>query len=55
MMQRVMLFFAPQIGAKGMMTGRDFYQVVVQPGYDQVFVVAIIAILDNMNGESTSC
>ncbi|CAD6202347.1 unnamed protein product [Miscanthus lutarioriparius] len=44
-----------QIGAKGMMAGRDFYQVVVQPGYDQAFVVGIIAILDSMHGESTSC
>ncbi|PWZ07340.1 Protein LURP-one-related 6 [Zea mays] len=44
-----------QIGGKGMMAGRDLYQVVVQPGYDQAFVVGIIAILDNTHGESTSC
>ncbi|KAE8802712.1 protein LURP-one-related 6-like [Hordeum vulgare] len=44
-----------QIGVKGMMAGRDFYHVVVQPGYDQAFVIGVIAILDNMNGESTRC
>ncbi|KAJ1298537.1 hypothetical protein BS78_01G461000 [Paspalum vaginatum] len=44
-----------QIGVKGMMAGRDFYQVLVQPGYDQAFVVGVIAILDNMHGESTRC
>jgi hypothetical protein len=38
-----------------MMAGKDFYQVVVQPGYDQAFVVGIIAILDNMHGGSTRC
>lgn len=49
------VIFGPQIGGKGMMAGRDLYQVVVQPGYDQAFVVGIIAILDNTHGESTSC
>ncbi|XP_047086696.1 protein LURP-one-related 6-like [Lolium rigidum] len=44
-----------QIGMKGMMAGRDFYHVVVQPGYDQAFVIGVIAILDNTNGESTRC
>ncbi|KAL6648698.1 hypothetical protein ACP70R_012922 [Stipagrostis hirtigluma subsp. patula] len=46
---------AAQIGVKGMMAGKDFYQVVVQPGYDQAFVVGVIAILDNIHGESTRC
>nr|TKV97887.1 hypothetical protein SEVIR_9G523700v2 [Setaria viridis] len=46
---------AAQIGVKGMLAGRDFYQVVVQPGYDQAFVVGVIAILDNIHGESTRC
>ena len=33
----------------------DVYQVVVQPGYDQAFVIGIIAVLDNINGETTRC
>ncbi|WOK97546.1 protein LURP-one-related 6 [Canna indica] len=37
------------------MTSKDFYHVVVQPGYDQAFVIAVIAILDYINGESTRC
>ncbi|BAF11071.2 Os03g0179700 [Oryza sativa Japonica Group] len=44
-----------QIGVKGMLAGKDFYHVVVQPGYDQAFVVGVIAILDNIHGESTRC
>jgi hypothetical protein len=44
-----------QIGVKGMMAGKDFYHVVVLPGYDQAFVIGVVAILDNMNGESTRC
>jgi hypothetical protein len=63
MIQRVMtdenfcslLACITQIGVKGMLAGRDFYQVVVQPGYDQAFVVGVIAILDNIHGESTRC
>ncbi|CAA6664639.1 unnamed protein product [Spirodela intermedia] len=34
---------------------KDLYNVVVQPGYDQAFVVGIIAILDNIHRESTRC
>lgn len=34
---------------------KDFYRVVVQPGYDQAFVVGVIAVLDNVHGESTTC
>ncbi|KAJ6848355.1 protein LURP-one-related 6-like [Iris pallida] len=34
---------------------KDFYRVVVQPGYDQAFVVGVIAVLDNIHGESTTC
>lgn len=42
--------------AGGAMKGsKEFYQVVVQPGYDQAFVVGVIAVLDNMHGESTRC
>ncbi|MQM18888.1 hypothetical protein Taro_051888 [Colocasia esculenta] len=37
------------------MASKDVYHVVVQPGYDQAFVVGIIAVLDNINGESTRC
>nr|CAB3496900.1 unnamed protein product [Digitaria exilis] len=44
-----------EIGVKGMTAGRDFYQVVVQPGYDQAFLIGVIAILDNIHGESTRC
>ncbi|XP_042374756.1 protein LURP-one-related 6-like [Zingiber officinale] len=34
---------------------KEFYSVVVQPGHDQAFVIAVIAILDYINGESTRC
>ncbi|KAG1342621.1 Protein LURP-one-related 6 [Cocos nucifera] len=44
-----------QVGLKEMMANKDFYHVVVQPGYDQAFVVGVIAILDNIHGESTRC
>lgn len=37
------------------MASKDLYNVVVQPGYDQAFVVGIIAILDYIHGESTRC
>ena len=40
---------------KGVNATEDFYNVVVQPGCDQAFVVGVIAILDNVHGESTSC
>jgi hypothetical protein len=38
-----------------MMAKKEFYHVVVQPGYDQAFVVGVLAILDSINGESTRC
>jgi len=37
------------------MGSKEFYQVVVQPGHDQAFVVGVIAVLDNIHGESTRC
>ncbi|KAK9099543.1 hypothetical protein Syun_026588 [Stephania yunnanensis] len=33
----------------------DVYSVVVQPGYDQAFVLGVIGILDNIHDESTRC
>ncbi|XP_010911020.2 protein LURP-one-related 6 [Elaeis guineensis] len=44
-----------QVGLMEMMANKDFYHVVVQPGYDQAFVIGVIAILDNIHGESTRC
>lgn len=38
-----------------MMGNNDFYHVMVQPGYDQAFVIGVIAVLDNIYGESTAC
>ncbi|XP_072980348.1 protein LURP-one-related 6 [Typha angustifolia] len=44
-----------QVGVKELIGSKDFYHVVVQPGYDQAFVVGVIAVLDNIHGESTRC
>ncbi|KAI3980141.1 hypothetical protein MKX01_033282 [Papaver californicum] len=33
----------------------DVYHVVIQKGVDQAFVVGVIAVLDNIYGESTRC
>ncbi|KAK9131429.1 hypothetical protein Sjap_011916 [Stephania japonica] len=33
----------------------DVYNVVVQPGFDQAFVLGVIGILDNIHDESTRC
>ncbi|OAY66686.1 Protein LURP-one-related 6 [Ananas comosus] len=44
-----------QMGAKDMMTRKDIYYVVMQPGYDQAFVIGVVAILDNIHGEATRC
>ncbi|KAL0927151.1 hypothetical protein M5K25_001311 [Dendrobium thyrsiflorum] len=46
---------AAQVGLKEMNGSKDLYSLVVQPGFDQAFVVGVIAILDYLNGESTSC
>lgn len=37
------------------MLSKDIYYVSIKPGIDQAFVVGVIAILDNIYGESTSC
>ncbi|KAI4344618.1 hypothetical protein L6164_011823 [Bauhinia variegata] len=48
-----------QVGVKKeveqVMESKDFYHVVVKPGIDQAFVFGVIAILDNIYGESTYC
>ncbi|ONK66088.1 uncharacterized protein A4U43_C06F4030 [Asparagus officinalis] len=38
-----------------MMESKEIYQLIVRPGYDQAFVVGVIAVLDSIHGESTSC
>jgi uncharacterized protein YxjI len=44
-----------QIGRKDLIGGKDFYHVEVQSGYDQAFIIGVMAILDNINRESTRC
>ncbi|CAL5068056.1 unnamed protein product [Urochloa decumbens] len=44
-----------QMGRKEQIGGKDFYHVEVQPGYDQAFIIGVMAILDNIHGESTRC
>ncbi|XP_022968150.1 protein LURP-one-related 6-like isoform X2 [Cucurbita maxima] len=39
----------------GVLLSKDLYYVSIKPGIDQAFVVGVIAILDNIYGESTSC
>lgn len=39
----------------GELLSKDLYYVSIKPGIDQAFVVGVIAILDNIYGESTSC
>ncbi|KAJ0987499.1 hypothetical protein J5N97_005855 [Dioscorea zingiberensis] len=39
----------------GLMKSKELYYVLVKAGYDRAFVVGIIAILDNIHGESTRC
>jgi uncharacterized protein YxjI len=43
------------MGRKELMGGMDFYHVEVQSGYDQAFIIGVMAILDNIHGESTRC
>lgn len=40
---------------KELMNSKDLYYVLVKAGYDQAFVVGVIAVLDNIHGESTRC
>ncbi|GJN27481.1 hypothetical protein PR202_gb15509 [Eleusine coracana subsp. coracana] len=44
-----------QMGKKDLIGGKDFYHVEVQAGCDQAFIIGVMAILDNINGESTRC
>ncbi|CAL1413902.1 unnamed protein product [Linum trigynum] len=44
-----------QIGVEKGMRSLDVYYVVVKPGVDQAFVFGVIAVLDNIYGESTTC
>lgn len=48
-----------QIGVKEeiekVMTNKNLYHVIVQPGIDQAFVFGVIAVLDYMYHESTWC
>ncbi|PUZ47333.1 hypothetical protein GQ55_7G156900 [Panicum hallii var. hallii] len=44
-----------QMGRKELIGGKDFYHVEVQSGYDQAFIIGVMAILDNIHGESTRC
>uniref|UniRef100_A0A804RMZ4 Uncharacterized protein n=1 Tax=Zea mays TaxID=4577 RepID=A0A804RMZ4_MAIZE len=41
----------PQMGKKELMGGKDFYHVEVQSGYDQAFIIGVMAILDSIHGE----
>uniref|UniRef100_A0A0A8ZSY4 Uncharacterized protein n=1 Tax=Arundo donax TaxID=35708 RepID=A0A0A8ZSY4_ARUDO len=43
------------MGRNELIGGEDFYHVEVQSGYDQAFIVGVMAILDNIHGESTRC
>ncbi|XP_068657800.1 protein LURP-one-related 6-like [Aristolochia californica] len=48
---------AAQVGiveVKELMGSKDVYHVVVQPGVDQAFVFGVIAVLDNIYGQSTA-
>ncbi|KAH7656510.1 LURP-one-related protein [Dioscorea alata] len=44
-----------EVGVKELMNSKDLYYVLVKAGYDQAFVVGVIAVLDNIHGESTRC
>ncbi|XP_062185650.1 protein LURP-one-related 6-like [Phragmites australis] len=44
-----------QMGREEMIGGKDFYHVQVQSGHDQAFIIGVMAILDNIHGESTRC
>ncbi|CAN0839387.1 Protein LURP-one-related 6 [Linum grandiflorum] len=44
-----------EIGVEKGMRSMDLYYVVVKPGIDQAFVFGVVAVLDNVHGESTTC
>jgi uncharacterized protein YxjI len=49
------IVYVLQMGKKELMGGKDFYHVEVQSGYDQAFIIGVMAILDSIHGESTRC
>ncbi|VAH32802.1 unnamed protein product [Triticum turgidum subsp. durum] len=44
-----------QMGKKELIESNDFYHVTVQSGCDQAFIIGVMAVLDNIHGESTRC
>ncbi|KAL5213869.1 hypothetical protein ABZP36_004523 [Zizania latifolia] len=46
---------AAQMGKKEQIGSKDFYNVEVQSGYDKAFIIGVMAVLDNIHGESTRC
>lgn len=42
-------------GDVALMESKDVYYVVVEPEIDTAFVFGVIAILDNINHQSTAC
>lgn len=44
-----------QMGKKELVGSNDFYHVTVQSGCDQAFIIGVMAVLDNIHGESTRC
>ncbi|KAM0953043.1 putative tubby-like protein [Dioscorea sansibarensis] len=44
-----------EVGVKELMNSKDLYYVLVKAGHDQAFVAGVIAVLDNIHGESTRC
>uniref|UniRef100_A0A0D9W5I6 Protein LURP-one-related 6 n=1 Tax=Leersia perrieri TaxID=77586 RepID=A0A0D9W5I6_9ORYZ len=44
-----------QMGKKEQIGNKDFYYVVMQSGCDKAFIIGVMAVLDNINGESTTC
>ena len=43
------------MGKKELIGSSDFYHVTVQSGCDQAFIIGVMAVLDNIHGESTRC
>lgn len=44
-----------QMAKKQLIGSNDFYHVTVQSGCDQAFIIGVMAVLDNIHGESTRC
>ncbi|KAG8064675.1 hypothetical protein GUJ93_ZPchr0004g40198 [Zizania palustris] len=49
------LFISRKMGKKEQIGSKDFYNVVVQSGCDKAFIIGVMAVLDNIYGESTRC